>query len=102
MIAEDAFQKQRLDDEFLRRYHATWTKEIGRELTLGMRFRRIFNNLTDRQFNKYIEKLQKQKIIDIINTYGDIDYPSRLALPLLRTTPSLLSLAPALLKRVKQ
>jgi len=102
MIAEAAFQKQRLDDEFLRRYHATWTKEIGRELTLGMRFRRIFNNLTDRQFNKYIEKLQKQKIIDIINTYGDIDYPSRLALPLLRTTPSLLSLAPALLKRVKQ
>jgi hypothetical protein len=67
-----------------------------------MRFRRIFNNLTDRQFNKYIEKLHKQKIIDTINTYGDIDYPSRLALPLLRTTPSLLSLAPALLKRVKK
>ena len=102
IIAEEAFQKQRFDEEFLRRYHATWTKEIGRELSLGMRFRSIFNNLTDRQFNKYIEKLQKQKTIDIINTYGDIDYPSRLALPLLRTTPSLLSLAPALLKRVKQ
>jgi digeranylgeranylglycerophospholipid reductase len=98
-IAEEAFQKQRFDEEFLRHYHATWTKEIGRELSLGMRFRSIFSHLTDKQFDKYIEKLGTQKTIDTINTYGDIDYPSRLALPLLTTVPSLLSLAPTMLKR---
>jgi digeranylgeranylglycerophospholipid reductase len=98
-IAEDALKKQCFDNEVLRRYHATWTKEIGRELFLGMRFRRIFTRLTDSHFNKYIEKLNTQKIIDTINTYGDIDYPSHLALPLLAAVPSLLSLAPALLKR---
>jgi hypothetical protein len=38
----------------------------------------------------------------VINTYGDIDYPSRLALPLLRASPSLLSLVPSMLKRTKQ
>jgi hypothetical protein len=63
-----------------------------------MRFRSIFSHLTDRQFNKYIEKLGTQKTIDTINTYGDIDYPSRLALPLLTTMPSLLSLTPTMLK----
>jgi hypothetical protein len=64
-----------------------------------MRFRRIFTRLTDSHFNKYIEKLNTQKTIDTINTYGDIDYPSHLALPLLKAVPSLLSLAPTLLKR---
>ncbi len=98
-IAEDALKKQCFDEELLRRYHATWTKEIGRELFLGMRFRRIFTRLTDSHFNKYIEKLNTQKTIDTINTYGDIDYPSRLALPLLTAVPSLLSLVPTLLKR---
>jgi geranylgeranyl reductase family protein len=99
-IAEEAFQKQRFDEEFLQRYHATWTKEIGRELSLGMRFRSIFTHLTDSQFNKYLEKLNTPKTLDIINTYGDIDYPSHLAFPLLKTAPSLLSLAPAMLKRI--
>ena len=98
IIAEEAFQKQRFDEKFLRHYHTAWTKEIGRELSLGMRFRSIFSQLTDRQFNKYIEKLGTQKTIDTINTYGDIDYPSRLALPLLTTMPSLLSLTATMLK----
>jgi hypothetical protein len=67
-----------------------------------MRFRRIFTRLSDSQFNKYLEKLNTQKAIDAINTSGDIDYPSRLAFPLLKAAPSLLTLAPGLLKRTKQ
>jgi len=101
IIAEEAFQKQRFDEELLRRYHTKWKKEIGREMSLGMRFRNIFTSLNDAQFNKYLEKLNKQKTIDIINTYGDIDYPSRLALPLMKTVPSLLSLTPTMLKRTQ-
>lgn len=101
-VAEEAFQNQQFDEAFLRRYHTEWTKDIGRELSLGMRFRRIFTHLTDSQFNKYLEKLKTQKTIDVINTYGDIDYPSRLALPLIRTNPSLLSLAPTMLKHIKK
>ncbi len=102
IVAEEALQKQQFDGEFLKRYHTKWIKEIGRELSLGMRFRKIFTNLTDEQLTKYLEKLNNKKTIDIINTHGDIDYPSQLALPLIRTSPSLLSLAPAMLKRTKQ
>jgi digeranylgeranylglycerophospholipid reductase len=101
IVAEEALQKQQFDGQFLKHYHTKWTKEIGRELSLGMRFRKIFTSLTDEQLNKYLEKLNNKKTIDIINTHGDIDYPSRLALPLLKKAPSLLSLAPALLKRTK-
>jgi hypothetical protein len=68
---------------------------------MGMKFRKIFVSLTDEQLNKYLEKLNNQKIIEIINTYGDIDYPSRLVAPLIRASPSLLSLIPMMLKRTK-
>jgi digeranylgeranylglycerophospholipid reductase len=102
LVAEEAVQKQTFDAQLLKRYHTKWTKEIGRELSLGMRFRKIFTSFTDTQLNKYLEKLTNKKTVDIINTYGDIDYPSRLALPLLKASPSLLSLAPAMLKRTKK
>jgi digeranylgeranylglycerophospholipid reductase len=101
-VAEEAVQKQTFDKQILQRYHTKWTKEIGRELSLGMRFRKIFTSLTDAQFNKYLKKLNNKKTADIINTYGDIDYPSRLVLPLLKVSPSLISLTPAMLKRIKK
>jgi digeranylgeranylglycerophospholipid reductase len=101
-VAEEALQKQKFDQQFLKRYHVGWTKEIGRELSLGMRFRKLFTSFTDAQFNKYLEKLNNKKTINIINTCGDIDYPSQLALPLIRASPSLLALAPSMLKRIKK
>jgi flavin-dependent dehydrogenase len=102
IVAEEALQKQQFDGEFLKHYHRKWAKEIGRELSLGMRFRKIFTSLTDEQLNKYLKKLNNKKTIEIINTHGDIDFPSRLALPLIRALPSLLSLAPSMLKRTKK
>lgn len=100
-IANKALQNNQFTAHFLRQYHIAWSKNIGRELALGMRFRKIFTHLNDEQFTKHIEKLNNQKTIDIINIHGDIDYPSRLALPLLKTSPSLLSLAPFMLRRTK-
>jgi len=102
LIVEEAVQKQTFDLKHLKSYHTKWTKEIGRELSLGMKFRKIFTSLTDTQLDKYLEKLNNRKTVDIINTYGDIDYPSRLALPLVKASPSLLSLVPAMLKRTKK
>ena len=101
IVAEEALQKQQFDEQFLKSYHTKWIKEIGRELLMGMKFRKIFVSLTDVQLNKYLEKLNNQKTIEIINTYGDIDYPSRLVAPLIRASPSLLSLVPMMLKRTK-
>lgn len=98
VAVEQALHHQRYDIHALHSYHTNWTKEIGRELSLGMRFRKVFTHCNDAQLTKYLEKLDSKKTLEVINTYGDIDYPSRLALPLLRAAPSLLTLVPSLLK----
>lgn len=102
LVGEEAVKKQSFNVQFLKRYHINWTKEIGRELSIGIQIRKIFTSFTDTQLNKYLEKLNNKKTIDIINTYGDVDYPSRLALPLLKASPSLLSFIPAILKYKKK
>jgi digeranylgeranylglycerophospholipid reductase len=102
LVAEEAIHKKKFDAQILKHYHRKWTKEIGRELTLGMQFRKIFTSFTDVQLNKYLQKLNNKKTVNVINTYGDIDYPSRLALPLVKASPSLLSLFPTMLKHTKK
>jgi flavin-dependent dehydrogenase len=97
-----AIQQQRFDTPFLNTYHTTWTKTIGRELAHGMTFRKLYSHLTDTQLSKYIKKFNNKKTRTIINTYGDIDYPSKLGLPLVYNTPSLLRLFPTLLKHTKR
>jgi len=98
-VAIEALQKNNFAPQFLKKYHKLWSTDIGRELHLGMRFRKLFKSLTDRQIDKYIEKFQKQKITEIISKYGDIDYPSKLVKPLLKHTPSLIKLLPSIIKK---
>ena len=89
-VAIEALNKKTFNIQTLKKYHNLWTSDIGRELQLGMKFRRIFKKLSDKQIDKYVKKLNNQKIIDIINRYGDIDYPSKLLFPLVKKAPSLL------------
>jgi len=65
---------------------------------MGMKFRRVYKNLSDQQMDKYILKFQNPKIVKTISKYGDIDRPSRLAKPLIKKAPSLLKLLPSLIK----
>lgn len=97
-VALEALQKKNFSSQALKKYHKLWYADIGMELFLGMRFRKIFKNLTDNQMDKYIKKFQNRKIIEIISQYGDIDYPSKLVAPLLKKTPTLLRLIPSIIK----
>jgi digeranylgeranylglycerophospholipid reductase len=97
-VALEALQKNNFSSQFLKKYHKLWYAEIGKELFLGMKFRRIFKNLSDNQMNKYIKKFKNPKIIDIISEYGDIDYPSKLVPHLLKKTPTLIRLIPNIIK----
>jgi len=96
--AIEALQKDDFTSQVLKKYHKLWLADIGREIYLGMKFRKIFKNLTDEQMDKYIEKFQSEKITKIISTYGDIDYPSKLAGHLLKKMPSLIKLLPTIIK----
>jgi len=94
----DALQKKNYTPQFLKKYHKLWSADLGKELYLGMKFRKIYKNLTDKQMDKYIEKFQNPEITEIISKYGDIDYPSKLVKPLLKKAPTLLKLFPNVLK----
>jgi len=85
-VAIESLQKKDFSSNFLKKYQKLWQKEIGSELRKGMRFRNIFKNLSDKKMDKYIEKLQNPKIIETINEFGDIDYPSKLVKPLIKKT----------------
>ena len=98
-VALEALDKNDFSIQILKKYHNMWSNEIGRELSLGMRFRTIFRNLNDKQIEAYIRKINNKKTIDIICKYGDIDYPSKLALPILKRTPSFVKLLPSALKK---
>lgn len=93
-VAIESLKKNDFSESILKKYHKLWTADVGRELFLGMKFRNIYKNLSDGQLDKYVEKFQNPKIIEIITKYGDIDYPSKLVKPLLKKAPTLLKLLP--------
>lgn len=97
-VAIEALEKNIFIPQFLKKYHKKWTADIGRELFLGMKFRNIFKSLSDKEFDKYIEKFNNPKLVEIISKYGDIDYPSMLIRPLLKKAPTLLKLLPNILR----
>jgi len=97
-IALDALKKEKFTANFLKKYHKFCTADIGRELFLGMKFRKVYKSLTDKQFDKYIERFNNPKISEVIEKYGDIDYPSKLVKPLIKKAPTLLKLIPKMIK----
>ncbi len=91
-----ALKINRVDDNFLSMYHSSWTKAIGKELTKGMFYRRIFFRFSNREFEKALKFLDNKRILNCINSYGDIDYPSRLVVPVMKAMPMLLKSIPGL------
>lgn len=98
-VVIDALQSNDFSNKKLIQYHQSWTAEIGKELSFGMSFRRIFNKLDDKQLNNYLKKLNQPKNIDILNRYGDIDFPSKLIFPLIKKNPSFVKLFPKLITK---
>ena len=97
-VAIDALKKRDFSSHFLKRYHKLWFNEIGRELNMGMKLRKIFKNLTDKQFDKYLLKFKNPELLNTISKHGDIDYPSKLIKPLIKKAPTLIRIIPSMIK----
>jgi len=100
-VAIEALEKNDFSKRMLNKYHKQWNKELGRELSLGMRFRNFYRNLDDEKIDKILNVLNNEKSINVIEKNGDIDFPSKLAFPLLKSTPSLLKFLPSVFKSRK-
>ncbi|MCJ7545388.1 MAG: NAD(P)/FAD-dependent oxidoreductase, partial [Deltaproteobacteria bacterium] len=82
VAAENSLASQESDG--LATYEKRWRERLDRELSLGMALRRLFKNLHNREINFIFEVLDNKAILDVVATYGDIDYPSLIIKALLQ------------------
>ena len=87
--AERALNDGDFSESALRDYENCWRNDIGKELSNAARIHNFYKKITDDEFEKLIEELNKEDMRKIINEYGDIDYPSRVAWKLVKKNPRL-------------
>lgn len=86
----EAFEKSDFSADFLSRYQKYWKGEIGRELWMDGLVQRMFARLSDHSLGAVYRILSSPRILDTINSVGDIDYPSKLVLSVVARHPSIL------------
>ncbi|MEM0140012.1 MAG: NAD(P)/FAD-dependent oxidoreductase [Ferroplasma sp.] len=76
----------------LKQYQDLWKREIGRELYIDSIVQRYFAKLSinDRLLNKIYDSIDSNKIISMINSLGDIDYPAKVVFSILIRKPKLI------------
>jgi flavin-dependent dehydrogenase len=89
----EALERNDFSERFLSRYHKRWTGDIGKELRKDWRLYKLFQSFSDEKMEEAFKLLDNPKILRLIEDRGDIDYPSKLALPLVRKEPRLLKFA---------
>ncbi len=60
----------------LMEYDLRWREAVGRELAVGMRIHNVFGRMGDEDFNELMRFFGEPEVLELINTYGDIDHPS--------------------------
>ncbi len=91
-LADKRLRDGRLDRAHLRPYESSVRSTLARELKRGEWLRAVYKRFGDRDLNDLARLLSKPKVRNVIEAHGDIDFPSRLVLPLLRTEPRLAGL----------
>ncbi|MEM0158145.1 MAG: NAD(P)/FAD-dependent oxidoreductase [Thermoplasmataceae archaeon] len=86
----EAYEMNNFSERILSRYQRYWKNALGRELSLDGLVQKIFSVIGDRGLDRIFKFLSREDMLEMINSYGDIDYPSRLIMKLLTRKPSLL------------
>lgn len=97
-VASLALEEDDLSGPRMAEYHDRWYEDIGRELYVGWRLRKAFMHLSDAQVEELFRLLDDKELLAMVNSLGDIDYPSRLARPLLKKAPHLFKFSGAAIK----
>ncbi len=96
MTAVEALKSRDLSAKRLAEYEDRWRADIGKELDRGLLIRRAFVKMTDKKLDEVGRLLDRDDAKDVLAT-GDIDYPSKIASPLMRQVPSLIKFSPQLI-----
>lgn len=91
-VAHKGLAGDRLSRGDLLPYERRVRRTIARELRKGKVLRAVYKRFRDGDFNALARLLSKPRPKAVIERVGDIDYPSRLVLPLLWAEPRLVPL----------
>ena len=89
LTVNEALAGMTVSSRDLLRYQARWKRVVGREMSWGMVFRRLYRHVSDERLDSWFSELKKPGVSAAITQYGDIDYPSRVVLPVLAAAPAL-------------
>lgn len=81
---EQAFSRNRFDNEFLRTYERRWRRELSGELEIGYRLRQVFSGIRDGQIDTLFEILNSDGIAPLIHSRARFDWHKDLILMLSR------------------
>jgi flavin-dependent dehydrogenase len=96
LTAVEALKARDLSARRLSEYEDRWRADIGKKLDRGVLIRRAVVKMTDRKLDEVGRLLDRDDAKEVLAT-GDIDYPSKIASPLLRQVPSLIKFSPQLI-----
>jgi len=82
-IAVEALKGNNFSESILSRYHREWGRTIGKEITLGLRLRSLFLNLSNQERSEFLRVLDNPEAKSIILSTGHIDHPWRVMYKLL-------------------
>ncbi|EKF85820.1 NAD(P)/FAD-dependent oxidoreductase [Methanobacterium formicicum] len=82
-VAAEAIEKENTSGNFLKKYEKLWQKEVGKDLKQSLKYRKIMDQLTDKEMNIVAEFLIEQDLESIskMAVLGFVrDYPQFLKL----------------------
>jgi digeranylgeranylglycerophospholipid reductase len=79
-------------------YDSLWKDAFGKELSRAFRVRKVFLNLTDKKLDKALRVFAEPDVHDLLEKYGDIDYPASLSSAVLKLAPKLAQFSPQIIE----
>ncbi|WP_019176114.1 geranylgeranyl reductase family protein [Methanomassiliicoccus luminyensis] len=93
MTAVDALEEGDVSASYLSSYEQRWRSDIGKELERGMLVRKVYTKMSDQKLDEVGRMMDRDDAKEVLST-GDIDFPSKLARPMLKTVPTLIKFSP--------
>lgn len=87
---DEALQADNLSEYFLSRYQKYWKSQLGRELWVDGLVQRLFSGFGDASLKGIYRVISDPSVVQMINSVGDIDYPSRLIIMMLMRHPGIM------------
>jgi len=89
-VVIQALESGNYEEKVLKNYEDCWKRSIGKELSKALYIHNFYRKIRDEDFNNIVNTLNRPDMIELINKYGDIDYPSKVIWQLFKKNPKLL------------